>query len=118
MSEQHTPGPWERGKPGDSIISKDPATLAAGHQRDSDSVGHLDYYGGVVICESVSPRDRPIIMAAPALLKALRAWSESLYPCPIKTCNCKAGHHLRRLDAEMVRQTRAAIDAAEMGAAK
>ena len=46
---------------------------------------------------------------AARLREALDAWSQSLYPCPIDTCGCKAGHHLRRLDAEMVRQTRAAL---------
>ena len=51
----------------------------------------------------------PLHKAAPEMREALEAWSKSLYPCPIDTCGCKAGHHLRRLDAEMVRQTRKAI---------
>ena len=54
----------------------------------------------------------PMHKAAPEMREALEAWSKSLYPCPIDTCGCKAGHHLRRLDAEMVRQTRAALEPA------
>ncbi len=68
--EQHTPGPWVAGKTSDAIISKDPDALAA-HRKvhGDDGVG---YYGGALICESVSPRDRPIIKAAPEMQAAVR----------------------------------------------
>lgn len=60
---KHTPGEWVQGKSEDSIVSKtQPPLYEADH-----------FYGGALICESVSDQDRPLIMAAPKLLLELTA---------------------------------------------
>lgn len=81
MNEQtkSTPGPWREGKTSDSIIS-DSGDGVGGRDRSS-----FDYYGGYVIAESVAPCNKPLIMAAPALLavakqayETLAAWTDIL----------------------------------------
>lgn len=59
---RHTPGPWERGKTADSIISSKSKNLGRfGPYAD-------EYYGSLLICESVAPNNRALICAAPELL--------------------------------------------------
>lgn len=70
MSEQHTPEPWVEGKAGGAIVSTDPEIVA--EQRGLLGDDHLTFYGGAVICESVQDKNMPIIIAAPAMLKALK----------------------------------------------
>ncbi len=76
MSE-HTPGPWRKSlKATDAVIT------------DRPMVGTTDpkvaeHYGGEVIAESIQPRDRDLITAAPDLLAACEAalWEDSGLAC-------------------------------------
>lgn len=64
---EFTPGPWRcdrDGKYGAIVADGD-----TGHD-DADTV---EAYGGHLICESVSIRNRPLIIAAPDLLEACKA---------------------------------------------
>lgn len=60
-----TPGPWRVGKTG-CVVADVPVPEMGG----SDDV---DYYGGHLICESVTPANAKLISAAPDLLKAAKA---------------------------------------------
>ena len=65
---KHTPGPWiDSPNAGDAIISQHPDAMG-------DAGLEIDYYGGFVICESVSQRNKPLIKAAPELLEVAVAW--------------------------------------------
>ena len=66
MREQHTPGPWRRGKIGGCVVADHPVPEIGG----SDAV---DYYGGHLIAESIAPQNVPLIAAAPELLDALES---------------------------------------------
>jgi len=63
MSAKHTPGPWKIGK-GSFVIADSPAPGIRG----SDMI---EYYGGHLICESVSEENAYLIAAAPDLLESL-----------------------------------------------
>jgi len=63
---RNTPAPWTQGKASDSIVS---ASCVGIDQPDNDT----EFYGGYVICESVHPCNRSLIMAAPDLLAACKA---------------------------------------------
>ncbi len=67
MSVPHTPGPWRDGS-GSAIVSD--------HPDDDDEVLGPDsqkfYDGKVLIAESVAPKNRPLIKAAPKLLAACK----------------------------------------------
>ena len=63
---EHTQGPWIDSRRADAIISTHPDALA-------DAGTNIGYYGGFVVCESVSRRDKPLIKAAPEMLAALEA---------------------------------------------
>lgn len=58
-----TPGPWRVGKDGGSIVADSPV---GGHEQDEQTT---EYYGGQVICETVSDCNKPLIAAAPKLLE-------------------------------------------------
>jgi len=60
-----TPGPWRKGH-GSFIVSDNPAP---GCQGSDDT----EYYGGHLICESVSSANARLIAAAPELLAACRS---------------------------------------------
>lgn len=66
MATSHTPGPWRAGKLRDAVVSD---TAIDGGPSGTDAV---DYYGGHLVAESVAPCNRPLIVAAPKLLQALR----------------------------------------------
>jgi len=55
----------------DAIISRDQLAMA-------DDPAGVKYYGGAVIAESIAPRNKPIIKAAPALLEACKLWLEAI----------------------------------------
>lgn len=67
MSEEikHTDGPWRIGQNRSSVVSDNPSPGVNG----SDDV---EYYGGHLICESVSKPNAKLIAAAPDFLKALQ----------------------------------------------
>ena len=67
MRAQHTPGPWRVGKSGGSVVADQPITGMAG----SD---HVDYYGGHLVAESITPSNARLIAAAPELLEALQRY--------------------------------------------
>jgi hypothetical protein len=60
----HTPGPWRVAENHGAVV----ADADSGH----DDPWNIEYYGGHLIAESIDPRNRPIIAAAPELLVALR----------------------------------------------
>jgi hypothetical protein len=62
---KHTPGPWRIGKQGGSVVADTPVPEMGG----SDS---LDYYGGHLIAESITPSNAKLIAAAPELLDVVR----------------------------------------------
>lgn len=68
---KHTPGPWRQGKAG-GIVSDHPVPEMSG----ADAV---EYYGGHLIAESIAPRNRPLICAAPEMLDALERAERKLY---------------------------------------
>ena len=62
---KHTPGPWEDSpNASDAIISKNPDAMA-------DAGMEVKYYGGAVVAESITPRNKPLLKAAPDLLDGL-----------------------------------------------
>lgn len=65
MSE-HTRGPWRVGKGFGSVVADTPVPEVNG----SDAV---EYYGGHLVAESISPANARLIAAAPDLLAALKA---------------------------------------------
>lgn len=60
--EGHTPEPWRDGICGGIVADGD-----TGH----DSPDNVDFYGGHLICESVTPRNRVLLREAPRLLREL-----------------------------------------------
>lgn len=70
---KHTPGPWRFGNRSDDVV----ADTNAGH---SDDEGSLAFYGGHLVAESIAPRNRPLIAAAPELLEALQAIFAAMHP--------------------------------------
>ena len=61
----HTPGPWvDSPHAGDAIISKHPDAMA----HAGDCIGD---YGGYVVCEGTTKRDKPLIKAAPRMYDTL-----------------------------------------------
>lgn len=61
----HTPGPWRRGKQGGSVVADVPVPQMGG----SDAV---EYYGGHLVAESITPSNAKLIAAAPDLLALLQ----------------------------------------------
>ncbi len=66
-SKTYTPGPWRIGRTGvcASVVSDTSVP-------DVNGSGEVDFYGGHLICESVSLRNAPLIAAAPELLEELK----------------------------------------------
>lgn len=62
----HTPGPWRLGKCGGSVVADVPIQDGI---CGSDCV---EYYGGHLIAESVTPSNAKLIAAAPDLLALLQ----------------------------------------------
>lgn len=65
----HTGGNWKSGKCFDSVVTD------AEFVRDGDLAnghGNVEHYGGLLIAESIAAHNKPVIMAAPELLAALR----------------------------------------------
>lgn len=71
----HTAGPWRQGKAGAAIVADVPTPhFATGHGTVEPQD---DFYGGYLVAESVAGCNRPLIAAAPRLLRALQvmvAW--------------------------------------------
>ena len=63
MSSNHSQGPWRAGKESGSIVCDDELL--------GPQDGTREAYGGGVVAETVSPRNRPIIMAAPHYYNAV-----------------------------------------------
>lgn len=72
-SRTHTQGPWRAGK-GYCVVADYPIPEIGG----SDA---SDYYGGHLICESIAPRNIPIVAAAPELLHQLECALEFIGRC-------------------------------------
>src|SRR5688572_13936574 len=92
---KHTPGPWRDGNTADSVV----ADLPEGIEPDDNS----RFYGGYCVAESVSSNNKPLIKAAPELLRLFRKLDEKLpndWALPSGACDVLA-------------ELRAAADAAE-----
>jgi hypothetical protein len=61
----HTPGPWRIGKQGGSVVADIPIPEIGG----SDCI---EYYGGHLVAESITPSNAKLIAAAPDMLEALQ----------------------------------------------
>src|SRR5438128_10096933 len=78
----HTPGPWRiSDNPYGAIVSDHPTCRPGEDGATTEEglayPGECETYGGYVICESVLPRNKPLIAAAPGMFDALRfaeAW--------------------------------------------
>ncbi len=94
MEGKHTGGTWKEGENGHCIVSSEPIKNAPSGANDKGSV---EYYGGHLICESVSPCNIPILKAAPKMLLALEMaeWVERCGQdafCPLCGCLEPDGH--------------------------
>lgn len=69
MEIKHTPAPWKIGIPG-TVISDSSEGITIG------GAINKKYYGGNLICESVSYNNAKLIAAAPELLDACEAMLE------------------------------------------
>lgn len=78
-AQKHTPGPWRIGKSG-GVVSDAP--IEGGVPGTAD----VDYYGGHLICETVTSANARLIAASPDLLQALEEakigllWYQETYP--------------------------------------
>src|SRR2546430_7969499 len=77
----HTSGPWRISDNRYGAIVSDHPTGRPGEDGATTEEGHYpgerETYGGYVICESVLPKDMPLIAAAPEMFDTLRfaeAW--------------------------------------------
>lgn len=68
----HTGGEWSVGKTDCVVSSETDSGIVPG----GDDVA---YYGGYLVCESISPNNRPIVSAAPDMFDALLAIKEKLH---------------------------------------
>lgn len=71
MTGRHTPGPWQRGRPCDTVVA---ATSAANFV----STDHVRHYGGHLIAESIAPQNIPLISSAPMLARRLERSDENM----------------------------------------
>ena len=70
-----TPGPWEIGNHNSCVISKNDESLCIKGAVGEDAI---KYYGGNLICESISQANAKLIAAAPELLEALEYYFDVL----------------------------------------
>ena len=66
----HTPPPWRRGIPRDTIVADIDPYEEGCHRSTED---HTKHYGGFLIAESIHSRNIPIVLAAAELHEALVA---------------------------------------------
>lgn len=79
----YTPGPWVKGKCGGSVVNPNLKN------EEPFGFGCDKFYGGKVICESVSPQNLALICAAPDLLVACKELIEVFYNVYRKPINNK-----------------------------
>lgn len=62
----HSDLPWESGKDGGSIISKDEKLIEAQNKSSLSQNGYdcREYYGGAVVCETIGKSDQEFILHA------------------------------------------------------
>lgn len=68
-NSKHTPGPWKVGKLDSVVVSDSDKNLTINGATGKENT---DYYGGNLICESVSSCNAKLIAAAPELLEVLQ----------------------------------------------
>jgi hypothetical protein len=73
MKEKFTPGPWRRGKAGGCVVSDSNENLTV---RGAYESGCIEYYGGYLIGESMTPSNAALISAAPDMYRMLKVISE------------------------------------------
>ena len=71
---KYTPGPWRLGIEGTVVSDSDENITASGGIGKEST----DYYGGNLICETVSKGNAKLIASAPELLEALKKASYKL----------------------------------------
>lgn len=101
---KHTPGPWIRGKTGDSIVAPDSPSVSMGFSTPEELE---EYYGGALIAESILPHNQPIITAAPEMYEALRPFAALTWAMEEGNILCFRGVHITW------EQAQAAYDAIE-----
>lgn len=69
---QITPGQWKIGKFGSCVVSDTPLNNAPKSVVEQNTQESIDYYGGVLICESIRLADAKLVVGAKDLFKALQ----------------------------------------------
>ena len=62
----HTSGPWRIGNNYGSVVCDTPIPEISGSE-------HTEHYGGHLVAESIAPKNRAIIAAAPEIFKSLNS---------------------------------------------
>ena len=105
----HTGGTWRPStKSGGAIVSDivlDEPYLDTGHNE-------TEYYGGHLIAESVRANNRPIIAAAPEMLRVLESVREHLWA---RLCDLDISDKADHPAARLYLRVEAAIEAATLG---
>ena len=90
----HTKGPWRIGKHTNSVISDNSNGLEINGATGEEAV---KYYGGNLICESVSIENAKLITAAPDLLEAIQYYFDVLEEVRGKDFALKPDHVLSKM---------------------
>ena len=69
MQDKHTPGPWRIGRNYGAVVADHPVP-------EMDGSDHVAAYGGHMVGESIAPRNRALIAAAPELHELLLTFTE------------------------------------------
>ncbi len=91
MTTTHTPGPWRIGKCHGAVVADVPVNAGL----DND---HAEAYGGHLIAESIAVCNRPLIAAAPELLRAAIRYLNAL---DTWDGSRKAERHTERMEADL-----------------
>ncbi|CAB3846181.1 hypothetical protein LMG3482_01881 [Achromobacter deleyi] len=91
MTTNHTPGPWRIGKAHGAVVADVPVNAGL----DND---HVEAYGGHLIAESIAVCNRPLIAAAPELLRAAVRYLNAL---DTWDGSRKAERHTERMESEL-----------------
>lgn len=80
---KHTPGPWRYSKQGDAIV----ADVPVWEDTEERLLRECEYYGGFLVAESVHPKNKALIMAAPEMYQLLKEQIEAYDNTPMSDLN-------------------------------